>query len=355
MKEKILMAMSGGIDSSVAAILLMEQGYDLIGVTFTAFDVFNDNNETVCGNSKAINDAKKLAEQLGFEHHTLDVRKEFKNIVISDFINEYLNGRTPNPCAVCNYTIKWGLLLELANKLNCNYIATGHYAQIINENNRYFLRKGVDVLKDQTYFLWRLSQEQLAKTIFPLGHITKQEVRQIAEQNGFKVLSEKKESQEICFIPDNDYRKFLNENVNNINEYCQEGNFVDTQGKILGKHAGLFNYTVGQRRGLGIALGSPMYVVRLDKTNNNVILGAKEELSDNKVIASEINLMKYEKINNGDEFQTRVRYRSKSSLAKFINNSKGGLTIEFFDMIESITPGQSVVFYEDNDLVGGGV
>ncbi|MDR2083609.1 MAG: tRNA 2-thiouridine(34) synthase MnmA [Bacteroidales bacterium] len=355
MADKVLMAMSGGIDSSVASILLMREGYDLVGVTFTAFDITNDEGSKVCGNLNAANDAKNLAKQLGFEHHVLDVRKEFKDIVISDFVEEYLNGRTPNPCALCNFTIKWGLLLKLADKLNCKYIATGHYANIVNEKNRYFLKKGIDQAKDQTYFLWRLSQEQLSRTIFPLGNLKKQDVREIASENGFKILSEKKESQEICFIPDNDYRKFLSENVENISIYGKEGNFVDTNGRILGKHIGLYNYTIGQRRGLGIALGTPMYVIRLDKERNEVILGSKEELFGTEVIASQINLMKYENIEDGNEFQTRVRYRSKSSLAKFKNLENGKLLIEFFEPVESITPGQSVVFYENDNLIGGGI
>lgn len=355
MKEKVLMAMSGGIDSSVAAILLMGKGYDLIGVTFTAFDALNEDGCKACGNSNAINDAKKLADTLGFEHHVLDVRKEFNEIVISNFKEEYLNGRTPNPCALCNFTIKWGLLLEFADKLGCKYIATGHYAKVICENDRFFLRKGADKQKDQTYFLWRLSQEHLSRTIFPLGDLTKDEVREIASKNGFRTLSQKKESQEICFIPDDDYRKFLQENVDDIELYEKKGNFVDVSGKILGEHSGLYKYTIGQRRGLGIALGSPVYVVKLDKENNEVVLGTKEELFASKLFASEINLMKYDKIMDDSEFQTRVRYRSKSSLARFKNDEKDTLLIEFLEPVESITPGQSVVFYEDDDLVGGGV
>ncbi|MDD3915185.1 MAG: tRNA 2-thiouridine(34) synthase MnmA [Bacteroidales bacterium] len=357
MSKKVLMAMSGGIDSSVAAILLREQGYDLIGVTFRTFDAISQacmEKEKGCCSVDSIFEAKNLAEKLGFEHHILDIRQEFREHVIQNFIDEYLQGRTPNPCVLCNSYVKWGLLLAKADALGCDFIATGHYARIENTNGRYFLRQGADLSKDQTYFLWTLTQENLSRTLFPLGALTKTEVRKIALNHGYEKLSKKKESQEICFVPDNDYRRFLKENVADIDKIHVPGNFTDTSGKILGRHCGLYNYTIGQRRGLGIALGEPVYVVALNIENNSVVLGDKNELKGRELRAEALNMMKYASVADGMRVMARIRYRSQGGAAALYNES-GGIRVVFDEPVESITAGQSVVLYEGEDVVGGGI
>ncbi len=351
------MAMSGGIDSSVAAMLLLEQGYELVGVTYRTFDQISKGcmeKEKGCCSVDAIFEAKRLATELGFGHTILDIRKEFHNSVIVDFIDEYLNGRTPNPCVVCNSDIKWGKLIEIADEQGCDYIATGHYARIAQANGRYFLQKGRDEHKDQTYFLWKLSQENLARTLFPLGELTKSEVRQAALDHGFEKLSKKGESQEICFIPDNDYRAFLAEHVDGYAEKYGEGEFVDAQGKVLGKHKGFPNYTIGQRKGLGIALGEPMYVLRLDVENNRVVLGRKEELQTQMCYAKAMNWMKVEDFTDGMEVMAKIRYKSKPGKATLYHEDER-VRIVFHEPIDSVTPGQSVVLYQGEDVVGGGV
>ena len=249
MAKKVLMAMSGGIDSTVAALLLLEQGYELTGVTFRTFDNISQGcleKEKGCCNIDSLLEAKHMAQTLGFEHHIVDFRKEFEDTVIRDFIHEYLQGRTPNPCVVCNATIKWGKLMEIADQMGCEFIATGHYARVAESNGRYFLRKGADTQKDQSYFLWRLTQANLARTLFPLGEWTKAEVRQFALSRGYEKLSRKGESQEICFIPDNDYRAFLASHAPDYASKCQPGNFATADGKIVGKHRGYPNYTIGK-------------------------------------------------------------------------------------------------------------
>lgn len=357
MRKKVLMAMSGGIDSTVAAMLLLEQGYELVGVTYRTFDNISRGcmeKEKGCCSVDSLFEAKRMAEDLGFPHVVLDIRQEFKDTVIRNFVDEYLHGRTPNPCVICNSTIKWGKLIETADDLGCQYIATGHYARIGQENGRYFLRKGVDESKDQTYFLWTLTQENLSRTIFPLGELTKPQVREIALNHGYEKLSKKGESQEICFIPDNDYRVFLAEQVENYKERFGPGMFVDTSGKELGMHQGFPNYTIGQRKGLGIALGQPMFVVSIDAKDNRVVLGTKEELQSSVFYAKDINLMKYAELPEGVEVMAKVRYRNHGGLASLFHEEEG-LKAVFHDGMDSVTPGQSAVFYEGTDVVGGGV
>lgn len=357
MKKRVLMAMSGGIDSTVAAMLLIEQGYELTGVTYRTFDSISKGcmeKEKGCCSVDSLFEAKRMAHELGFEHHIIDLREEFRKEVIRNFIDEYLHGRTPNPCVICNSAIKWGKLLETADTLQCQYIATGHYARIGKANDRYFLQKGTDEAKDQTYFLWMLTQENLARTLFPLGHLTKPEVRKIALDHGYEKLSKKSESQEICFIPDNDYRAFLNEQVENYTEKYGPGLFVDTTGKVLGTHKGFPNYTIGQRKGLGIALGQPMFVVAIRPEENQVVLGTREELQGRIFYARQINLMKYTKIPEGLEVNAKIRYRSQGGKAN-IYTEGDQLRIVFQQPVDSITPGQSAVFYEGTDVVGGGI
>lgn len=355
--KKVLIAMSGGIDSTVAAMLLQEQGYDLVGVTYRTFDSISKGcmeKEKGCCSVDSLFEAKRMAQDLGFEHHILDIRQEFKDTVITNFIDEYLRGRTPNPCVVCNSTIKWGKIIETADELGCQYVSTGHYARIGHQNGRWYLRKGADESKDQTYFLWTLTQENLARTIFPLGELTKPEVRRIALEHGYEKLSKKVESQEICFIPENDYRAFLAEHVENYTEKYGPGDFTDTQGNKLGTHKGYPNYTIGQRKGLGIALGQPMFVVAIHPENNIVVLGTKDELQGKTFYAGKINLMKYATIPEGLEVTAKIRYRNQGGKASLYPEGDR-IRVVFHEDMDSITPGQSAVFYENEDMVGGGI
>lgn len=357
MSKRVLIAMSGGIDSTVAAMLLLEQGYELVGVTYRTFDNISRGcmeKEKGCCSVDTLFEAKRMAEELGFEHHILDIRQEFKDTVITNFIDEYLQGHTPNPCVICNSVIKWGKLLETADEMGCDYIATGHYARIGQQDDRLFLRKGADLSKDQTYFLWKLTQENLSRTLFPLGGLTKSEVRQIAFDHGYEKLSQKKESQEICFIPDNDYRSFLAEQVENYSEKYGPGYFVDTNGKRLGEHKGYPNYTIGQRKGLGIALGQPMFVVAIHPEENTVVLGTKDELQGKSFFIKEFNPMKYAQIPDGLEVTAKIRYRNEGKRAA-LYPEENRLRVVFHETMDSITPGQSAVFYEDDDVIGGGV
>lgn len=349
--------MSGGIDSSVAAMLLKEQGYELHGLTYRPYDAISPacmEKQTGCCSVDAIFEAKALANDLKFDHSVLDIRKEFDKTVISDFVREYLAGRTPNPCVVCNRTIKWGEVIRKADELECDFIATGHYAQIGNQNGRYYLIQGDDDNKDQTYFLWQLSQTDLKRTLFPLGQFNKPEVRKIAFDHGYESISKKRESQEICFIPDNDYRRFIKERVPDIAEKVGEGNYVDISGKILGRHKGYPFYTIGQRKGLEIALGRPVYVIDIDAETNTITLGDREELNKKELWVDNVNLMKYDKIEGELEVITKIRYNNKGTLSR-ISQHGDRLKVEFYESAWAITPGQSAVFFEGRDVVGGGI
>lgn len=356
-KGRVLMAMSGGVDSSVAAILLHRQGYEIIGITMKTWDYASSggsSKETGCCSLDSINDARALAVRLGFPHYVLDLREEFENLIISDFIAEYLSGRTPNPCVLCNKFVKWDALLKKADLLNCDYIATGHYARLKFENDRYIISKGIDEFKDQSYVLWGLSQENLKRTIFPLGEFKKSEIKKMAHDNGFENLAKKSESYEICFIPDNDYRSFLDRKVKGLKEKFAGGDFLSVDGKVLGEHKGFPFYTIGQRKGLEIALGEPMYVKEIRKDTNSVVLGRKSDLNRRTMQVNKINLMKYSSIDEPIRVLTKIRYHDKGTMGLLVFNN-GIITINFDEDVSAIAPGQSAVFYDGQDVVGGGL
>jgi len=354
--KRVLLGMSGGIDSTVSAMLLMEQGYEVVGVTFRTYDSMKDSclaKEKGCCTIDSIIEAKHNAERMGFEHHIVDFREPFKRCVIQNFIDEYMAGRTPNPCVVCNATIKWGEMLRLADEMGCDYIATGHYARIAERDGHVFLRTAADTKKDQTYFLWMLTEAQLRRTIFPLGDYTKDQVREIARSHGYEKLAVKRESQEICFIPDDDYRAFLKANVPDYAERVHPGEYVDAKGKVLGQHEGYVNYTIGQRKGLGIALGHPAYITHIDAASNRITLGSNDDM-----YATELRfrvpdgLLKYRNLEiSTSRLMARIRYRSQAVPVKEID----GNCIRFATPVWGITPGQSVVLYADDLVIGGGI
>ncbi|MCC7244049.1 MAG: tRNA 2-thiouridine(34) synthase MnmA [Saprospiraceae bacterium] len=355
---KALVAMSGGIDSTITAVLLHEEGWEVVGVTMKTWDYATSGGskkETGCCSLDSINDARQVAVKLGFHHFIVDIRDEFGDYVIDNFVDEYMAGRTPNPCVLCNTHIKWNSLLRRADMLDCQFIATGHYG-IINElNGRKFITRARDEQKDQSYVLWGLSQECLNRTRMPLGVFTKQEVRQMAAERGWDELSKKAESYEICFVPDNDYRGFLRRRIEGLDDQVRGGHFVDTAGKILGKHEGYPFYTVGQRKGLGIALGEPMFVTEIRPDTNTVVLGREEELIRNQRSVGKINLMKYASVpESGLEAVTKVRYRDPGTFATLLPLGSD-IRVEFHANVKGIAPGQSAVFYEGDDLIGGGI
>ncbi|MBK0382478.1 tRNA 2-thiouridine(34) synthase MnmA [Pedobacter sp. SD-b] len=354
---RILVAMSGGVDSSVAAVMLHEQGYEVIGLTMKTWDYASsgsNSKETGCCSLDSINDARSLAVGYGMPHYILDIRDEFGDFVIDNFVDEYLAGRTPNPCVLCNTHIKWDALLKRANKLDCEFIATGHYANIRQQDNgRYVISKGKDENKDQSYVLWGVSQENLARTRFPLGSFSKPEIRQMALDMGQQELANKSESYEICFVPENDYRSFLKHRVPNLEKEVDGGDFVLTDGTKVGKHKGYPFYTIGQRKGLGIAFGHPMFVTQILPESNTVVLGTQDELQRTEALVRDVNLIKYESITEPLEAITKIRYKDAGAVSH-IHQIGGNMKVNFHHAVSGIAPGQSAVFYEGNDLLGGG-
>ncbi|MBN8702457.1 MAG: tRNA 2-thiouridine(34) synthase MnmA [Bacteroidetes bacterium] len=355
-RGKVLVAMSGGIDSSVTAMLLHEQGYEVIGITMKTWDYATSGGstkETGCCSLDSINDARGLAVNLGFPHYILDIREEFGDFIIDNFVEEYLAGRTPNPCVLCNTHIKWEALLKRANMLDCEFIATGHYAQIREEKNRFVISKGTDENKDQSYVLWGLKQDSLKRTKFPLGGFKKTEIRNMAEERGYIELANKSESYEICFVPDNDYRGFLKRKVEGLEEKVNGGDFVMQDGTKVGKHRGYPFYTIGQRKGLEIALGEPVFVTEIIPETNTVVLGSLEDLQKQTMKVRGYNIIKYATLPENFEALTKVRYKDPGAMST-INYAGDNLEVLFHKKVSAIAPGQSAVFYEGNDLVGGG-
>lgn len=354
---RVLVAMSGGVDSSVAAVMLHEQGYEVIGITMKTWDYASSGSsskETGCCSLDSINDARSLAVQYGFPHYILDIREEFGNFVIDNFVEEYLAGRTPNPCVLCNTHIKWEALIKRANLLDCEFIATGHYANIRSENNRYVISKGKDENKDQSYVLWGVSQANLARTMLPLGKFHKSEIKQMAVDMGQTELAAKSESYEICFVPDNDYRAFLKHQVPSLEAEVNGGDFVLRDGTVVGKHKGYPFYTVGQRKGLEIALGEPMFVLEIQPEQNRVVLGKHDELERVQAVVRGYNLVKYASIPEGIESLTKIRYKDKGTMSTIVENGDH-ILVDFHEPVLGLAPGQSAVFYEGNDLIGGGI
>lgn len=353
--------MSGGVDSSVAAALLTREGYNVIGITMKLWDFRevggNKKREATCCTIETMNDARDVCQSLGIPHYVVDFRQDFRRYVVEDFISEYLTGRTPNPCINCNVKIKWATLLRKARELGADYMATGHYAQLGYEETeeRYFIRKAVDESKDQSYALWGLTQSNLSQTILPLGSMKKTEVRALAAEMGLKT-AEKVESQEICFVPDNDYRRLLQDRLAQTGDKERlSGEIVTTDGKPIGRHQAYTDFTLGQRRGLGIALGRPAYVVDIDPKSHRVTVGDRDALLKQALRAGGINWMGIKPIDEPERLFVKIRYRDPGDYAMVFPEEEGYLKVEFEKPQWAITPGQSAVFYNDDRVAGGGI
>lgn len=358
-KGRVLVAMSGGVDSSVAAVMLREQGYDVIGITMKTWDYHRSGGrsgkETGCCTVESMNDARQIAVRHGFKHFIVDIRDEFGDWVINRFVEDYTSGRTPNPCVLCNTHIKWAALLKRADHLDCDYISTGHYANVRELNGRFVISKGNDTSKDQSYALWGVHQKHLERTLFPLGRYRKSEIRRFAADFGLLNVADKPDSYEICFVPDNDYHRFLNDRVEGLEERVKGGKFVDREGRVLGEHKGYPYYTIGQRRGLDLPMGYPVYVTGIDPESNVITIGRKEDLVRTTCRARELNMVKYDRVPEGElEITGKIRYNDAGASGILRQIDEEEIEVHFPAGREAITPGQAVVCYEGDDLVAGG-
>ena len=351
-EKRVLVGMSGGIDSSATCIMLQEQGYEVVGVTMRTWDVASQFATPEQEEPNFILEARALAERLGIEHHVADVREEFKQVIVKYFIDEYMQGRTPNPCVMCNPLFKERLLCEWADRTGCAWISTGHYCRLDERNGNLYIVAGDDVTKDQSYFLWRLPQEVLRRFLFPLGNYTKQEVREYLKEKGFEAKAKEGESMEVCFI-EGDYRDFLRQQVPDLDTQIGPGYFVDNKGVKIGQHKGFPYYTIGQRKGLGIALGHPAHVLRINAEKNTVMLGTADDLKTEYMLVEDAMITDMQELLACPELTVRIRYRSKPIPCQMLPLEDGKMLVRFLSEASAIAPGQSAVFYDGQRVLGG--